>query len=278
MSPGAGDEPARKTVLRLFPEPTVRLVAEDVYEDISFPTRKTSKRPYVVINMVASLDGRATVSGRAGSIGSRTDRTLMRSLRACVDAVMIGAGTLRAEKLTLAVPENLARARETRGLKPQPLAVIATTTGDVPLRANLLDLSADNLLVFASLEVPHHRLAVLSSHAFVEIVPDETAAPGARLDLKRALETLKERYAVDTLLVEGGPALNHSLVSLGLADELFLTLAPKILGGERPGTLTVLEGPSLPPQRTGPKLISVHLSAGNELFLRYALRPEGDAR
>ena len=249
----------------------MRLAAEDVYLDISFPTRRTSKRPYVVINMVASLDGRAAVSAKAGSIGSGIDRNLMRSLRARADAVMVGAGTIRAEKLTLAVPGNLAQAREARGLKPQPLAIVATATGDVPLRANLLGSSPDDLLILASTETPEECLRVLSSHACVEVVPNKIATPGARLDLKRALETLKGRFAVDLLLVEGGPTLNHSLVSLGLADELFLTLAPKLLGGERPGALAILEGPPLPTKDTEAKLVSIHLAQG-ELFLRYALR------
>ncbi len=224
------------------------------------------------INMVCSLDGRATAGGKAGSIGSSTDRLLMRSLRARADAVMVGAGTLRAEKLTLAVTEDLARKREARGLKPQPLAVVSSATGDVPLETNLLGSSPDNLVVLASPETPRSRLSALSSHARVEIVPRENTT-GPRLDLTEALKTLKKRYAVDALLVEGGPALNHALVSAGLADELFLTLAPKLLGGESSGSLTILEGTALSPQRSPkPEPVSVHLS-DDEFFLRYALSP-----
>jgi 5-amino-6-(5-phosphoribosylamino)uracil reductase len=153
------------------------------------------------------------------------------------------------------------------------LAVVATGAGDVPLRENLIGASPDNLVVIASPETPRSRLAALYSRANVEIVTPGETNPGIRLDLAETLETLKKRYAVDVLLVEGGPALNNALVSAGLVDELFLTLAPKLLGGGRPDTLTVLEGPCVP-SVNGPKpeLISVHLS-GNELFLRYALRP-----
>jgi 2,5-diamino-6-(ribosylamino)-4(3H)-pyrimidinone 5'-phosphate reductase len=265
-------------VLRLFPEPQDRLAVEDVYGSIAFPTTRndpSASRPYVVVNMVSSLDGKVTASGKAGSIGSPTDRLLMRTLRSQADAVMIGAGTLRAEKLTLAIPKNLEVAREARGLRPQPLAVLATASGDLPLEANLLGGSSpDNLLVLASPETPEGHLTELSSRASVEVVPEapDPGSSGSRLDLARALETLKKRYAVDVLLVEGGPVLNHALVINGLADELFLTLAPKLLGGLRPGALTMLEGPAVPPQRTEPELISVHLF-GDELFLRYALRP-----
>ena len=226
----------------------------------------------MAINMVCSLDGKVAADGKAGSIGSPTDRLLMRALRARADAVMIGAGTLRAEKLRLDVPDDMARARQERGLEPQPLAVVATGSGDVPLRENLLGASPDNLVVFVSSGTPDSRLAALSSHASVEIVSGE-AARGPRLDLAGALETLKQRYAVEALIIEGGPGLNHSFVSADLADELFLTLAPKLLGGGRPDALTILQGSALPPQTSRKaEPISIHLSE-NELFLRYTLRP-----
>ena len=249
-------------------------MAEDVYADVSFPARK--ERPYVVINMVSSLDGKAAISGKAGSIGSPTDRVLMRTLRARADAVMTGAGTLRAERLTLAVPENLARERKARGLRPQPLAVVATSTGEVPLRKNLIGPSPENVLILASPETPHSRLSELSFQGSVEVVAwkDEKETARSRLDLTTALEMLKARYAVDVLLVEGGPALNHALISDGIADEFFLTLAPRFLGGvHADGSVTVLEGSPLQPKSSpNPKLISVHLS-GNELFFRYTLTP-----
>lgn len=222
--------------------------------------------------MISSLDGKAAIYGKAGSIGSPTDRFLMHSLRARADAVMVGAGTLRAEKLTLGVPEGLARVRASRGLKFQPLAIVTTVTGELPLRENLLGSSPDNLVVLASSETPRHRLSMLSSEASVEIVPQGKAlAPG--LDLTSALETLKERYSVDLLLVEGGPALNHALITLSLVDELFLTLAPKLLGGAQSST-TILEGPNILPQKSlKAEPISIYLSEGGELFLRYALHP-----
>ena len=259
--------PSEKEVLKLFPEPTARLAAEDVYSNISFSMREA--RPYVIINMVSSLDGKAASDGKASQIGSSTDRTLMRTLRAHADAVMVGAGTLRAEKLRLDVPEDLSQERELRGLKPQPLAVVATISGDVPLKENLLGSSPDNLLILASPEVSQSHLAELSRAAYIEVVPDK--AGDTHLDPTNALEALKKRHAVDLLLVEGGPSLNHALISSGLADELFLTLSPTLLGGKKSETLNILEGRPPTQNTEQPELISIHLS-GNELFLRYALR------
>ena len=71
----------------------------------------------------------------------------------------------------------------------------------------------------------------------------------ALIDMGKALGILKERYAADVLLVEGDPALNHALVSTGLAGELFLTLAPKLIGGTLLSALTILEGSTLPHQK-----------------------------
>jgi 2,5-diamino-6-(ribosylamino)-4(3H)-pyrimidinone 5'-phosphate reductase len=268
-----------RRVSRLLPLPSVRLAAEEVYRDISFleegsPEEGSIARPYVLINMVSSLDGKAAVEGKAGSIGSSIDRTLMRTLRAQADAVMIGAGTLRAESLRLNVPEDLARARASRGLEPQPLAVIATASGNIPLRENLLGFSPDNLVILASSETPKDPLSTLSRIATVEVVPKraEREAPTEEnlvLDLAFALEILREHYGVGVLLVEGGPALNHALISSNLADELFLTLSPRLLGGEE--SLTILEGSILPSTVSHVRnLTSIYL-AGDELFLRYTL-------
>ncbi len=264
--------PHEGEVLRLFPEPTRRLAAEDVYSDLRFPVQNT--RPYVLINMVASLDGKTTIDGKAGTIGSPTDRLIMRTLRARVDAVMVGSGTLRAEKLRLDVPEDLARARTSLGLKPQPLAIIVAGSNDIPLEENLLGSSPDNLLILTSPETPKERFSALSSHARIEVIePEVEASSGLRLDLVRALKTLKQLYAVGVLLVEGGPSLNHTLVSSGLADELFLTLSPKLLGGDRSKPLAIVEdAASLPTKESSTaRLISIHL-CNHELFLRYSLR------
>lgn len=87
------------------------------------------------------------------------------------------------------------------------------------------------------------------------------------------MSLLKQRHAVRILLVEGGPSLNHALITEGLVDELFLTLSPKLLGGkgEGSGPLTILEGLALDPDETAQlNPISIHLS-GRELFLRYSL-------
>lgn len=242
-----------------------------MYSEVSFGEgfgdRAAQDRPYTVINAVTSLDGKASVGGRSGNIGGETDRLAMRNLRSGVDALMIGAGTLRAEKLSMGVPDHLAKRRASRGKPEQPLAVILSKSGDVPFE-NLVGPSPQNTLVFVPEETAQHG---------IENLPARVCASPSRedgtLDLIQILAMLKEEYAVSFLLIEGGPSLNHSLLDQNLADELFLTISPKILGGSRQDYLTVVEGDLLrnhPAHNAGPPT-SIHLSEGH-LFLRYAVQ------
>jgi riboflavin-specific deaminase-like protein len=207
--------------------------------------------------MVSSVDGKTAIRGKAARLGSQTDRQTMRNLRSHADAVMIGANTLRAEKLSLGFDDP--------SDKPQPLAVIVTRTGDVPLESNLILGEEQEVLLLSPRELPDY-----SSCGRVRRLPASEDQSG-HVDLGEALEILKAEYGVDVLLVEGGPTLNHALISRGLADELFLTLAPKLLGSGISESRTILDGGPLPPEISSPDLLSVHL-AGNELFLRYGLR------
>ena len=247
-------------VLRLYPPPGREVSA--VYEDLSLPPtwRRGAARPYVLINMVSSVDGRTTLEGKVSGIGSATDRRTMRTLRSRADAVMIGAGTLRAEKLTLGLDEA-------DGV-PQPLAIIVTHTGDVPLEDHLIVKGGQEVLILLSDAAPRRVVERLRNLAPVMRAPaDSTGA----VDLDRALLALRAERGVESLVVEGGPSLNHALISRHLVDELFVTVAPEVLGGSADQTLTLLQGPTLPARdRPTLDLVSIHLSGG-ELFLRYAL-------
>lgn len=199
--------------------------------------------------MVSSLDGRATSSdGKVSGLGGAEDRAVMRSLRSRFDAVMIGAGTLRAEKISPNADPPEA---------PQPLPVILTNSGDVPLE-NLLS-PAHTPLVILPEGVSKHEKGALSART--RTIPNKDF-------LRSACELLIEEYSVRALLLEGGPTLNRAFLSEDLADELLLTLAPTLIGGY-PDSLTILSGEFLkePPR---PELVSVYL-ASDRLFLRYSL-------
>ena len=239
-------------VLTLYPLPVREVSA--IYEELDLPPagRSDDSRPYVILNMVGSVDGRAAVEGKASPLGSETDRQTMRTLRSKADAVMVGAGTLRAERLTLGLDAPAG---------PHPLAVIVTSSGDVPLESNLIAPGGQEVLV-----ITHENISLGSgANRVVPLSADRSGNP----DLGVALEVLRAEHGVDLLLVEGGPRLNHSFLSRDLADELFLTLAPKLIAGTPQAEPTILDGPVLPTR--GLNLLSVHL-CGDELYLRYNLR------
>ncbi len=271
MEADAGPDPAsgreRSPLLeRLLPAGAAATVAEIVaglgLADAREPARG---RPRVMLNMISTVDGRATLEGRSGAMSDRADRALFHGLRGAVDAVLVGAGTARAEHYGRIVPDAARRCeRRRRGLSEEPLACIvseqlALTPQEIPL-----------------LGEPEARVAILTasaaslpaSAAHVEYVRAER---GGRLDLHAALAALGRRFDVRSVLCEGGPHLAWELLAGGLLDELFLSLAPLLAGGGSSGeeTLRILAGDELEPPVELELLGALH--SGSHLFLRYGV-------
>jgi riboflavin-specific deaminase-like protein len=223
------------------------------------------RRPYLALNMIATADGRATLSGRSGAIGGAADRELFHGLRTVFDAVMAGAGTVRAEGYHRLVRDRdgLRRRRE-RGLAEQPLACIVS--GRLALGAEI-PLLAD----------PDARVAIVTASR-------DSLPPGCRaqieyvrctrdgqLDLPAALRELRARFGVRSVLCEGGPHLNAQLLAAGLVNELFLSLAPTLAGDDAAGEpLRIVSGVDLDPP-VAMELVSAH-EHESHLFLRYRIR------
>jgi riboflavin-specific deaminase-like protein len=246
-------------VLRLFPPPGGTLPADAVYDDLAWPA-PGPERPFVAINMVCTVDGKAAVARRAMGIGSATDRLLMRQLRCWVDAVMTGAGTLRAEEFLPTVEAAHAARRRARGLAPQPVGVLVSRSGALPRARRYFHDER-----FARVLLTTARGAAALDPALAARL-DVLVLGGEEVDLAAALRRLRQERGIRWLLCEGGPTLNHALLAADLVDELFLTLAPKVVGGPGP---TIVEGPPLP-ARPPLQLLAVH-AAGAELYLRYRL-------
>jgi riboflavin biosynthesis pyrimidine reductase len=150
-------------------------------------------RPFVAVNFAVTVDGRAAIGGVSGPIGSDVDTAMLTALRTRFDAVMIGAGTMRAERYG-----RLAQ-----------------------------------------------RLVVVES------------GPQGRVDLVELLRSLREE-GVRALLCEGGPTLHGALELAGLVDELFLTIAPKLSGGD------------------APRIVEARLAGVHELQLLWLLEHDGE--
>ena len=239
---------------RLLPDPGPTSVSEqlDSYRPWEEPGEE---RPFVAMNFAATVDGRATIGGVSGPIGSDLDTELLVGLRTRFDALMIGAGTMRAERYGRPVSDPGKRElREGLGLPPDPLMVIVSGSLDLPWDAPLFTEQSGSVLLFTTSEDE----------------PPDTATPLSvirheeRVDLVDALRHLRAERGVRALLSEGGPRLHAEMQSGGLVDDLFLTTSPKLSGGAAP---RILEGDL--PEVAGLELAWL-LERDGELFARYS--------
>jgi riboflavin biosynthesis pyrimidine reductase len=233
--------------------------------------------PVVYGNFVASLDGVVALgpeypsSGSAISGREAADRFVMGLLRACADAVVIGAGTLRASPHHLWTPQyvypaataDFAELRHRRHRAPDPELVVVTASGDLPTEHPALQAGGAVIITTAAgaRNLPG-RLAATSA-----VLP---AGGGPRLPLSTVIDAVRAR-GHGMVLTEGGPHLIGQLIDARLLDELFLTAAPVLAGRAntiRPGLIAGLE--LLPARRQTADLVSARRRE-SYLFLRYRL-------
>jgi riboflavin-specific deaminase-like protein len=228
-------------------------------------------RPYVILNMTSTVDGRASIGGRSGPIGDRADSELFHAMRASVDAVMAGAGTVRVERYGRIIADASSRARRAeRGVSEEPLACIVSGRLSLAPDTPLLNEPAARVVIVTASESSLQQAA-----AHVDYI---RAREDGQLDLPAALAELSARFGVRTLLCEGGPHLNGQLLLAGLVDELLLSFSPKLAGGEDATgeALRIVAGA----QFAAPlalELLSV-LESDSTLFLRYGVRDSAPER
>lgn len=238
---------------RLLPDPGPTTVEEQL-EGYRPWERPHEERPFLAMNFAATVDGRATIGGVSGPIGSDADTAMLSGLRTRFDAVMIGAGTMRAERYgRLASRQETRERRERIGLPPEPLMAIVSGRLDLPWDAPLFG-DGGRVLIFTTAEDEPPETA-----ASVQVVRHQ-----GRVDLTAALGHLRRECGVRALLCEGGPRLHAQLEAAGLVDELFLTTAPKLSGGAGPPSVLEGELPDVVPLQ-----LAWLLEEEGELFARY---------
>jgi riboflavin-specific deaminase-like protein len=246
-------------MLRLTPNPGPTTIVDQIRE-LDLISDPPADRPYVVTNFALTVDGKATLHGRSGPIGSETDTELLVCLRTRVDAVMIGAGTMRAERYGRPVADPGKRGRrERRGLSQDPLLVIVSGRLDIPWDAPVFGDRGARVLIFTSSDA-----SPPDTEAEVRVVRHD-----GDVDLPEALAYLRQERGVRALLCEGGPRIHAQLIYGGLVDELFITRAPKIAGGDGPGLMVGLA------EHERRLELAWLLEEDGELFARYRVIPEG---
>jgi riboflavin biosynthesis pyrimidine reductase len=239
-------------------------------------------RPCVFSNFVTSLDGVVSLSEKGHASGgdisgsSAQDRMVMGLLRAIADVVVIGSGTLAADRRHVwtadaifpALADDYRRLRQALGYASSPLNVVVSGSGGVDLR----------LPVFASGDVPAMIITTSSGEKRLlkQKVPDTVAIRAIRHNAKgippqAILDEVCRASAGKRILVEGGPHLLGDFYAARLLDEQFLTLAPQVAGREASDhRLSLVMGKHFAPRDAHwGKLIDVR-QGGSLLFLRYA--------
>jgi riboflavin biosynthesis pyrimidine reductase len=185
-----------------------------VYADLP----EVAGRPAVRLNMIASLDGAATVDGLSGGLGGPADHRVFAALRELADVVLVAAGTVRAERY---------------GPSKVPLAIVT--------RSCALDLDAPLFAEGARAIVLTVATAPPKAVAAAREVADVLVAGERTVDLRVALQLLGAA-GYRSVLAEGGPSLNAQLAAADLIDELCLTIAPCLVGGD---SRRILAGPTV---------------------------------
>jgi riboflavin biosynthesis pyrimidine reductase len=212
-------------------------------------------RPWVALNMASTADGRATVGGTSGGLGSAADHRQFAALRREVDCVLVGTGTLATERYGSIVRDPGAREERVHaGRSAQPLCCTVTRSGRLPL----------DIPLFAD---PEQEIVVYSGGAV------DLTGVLARVDVRRlesgrfpdALRDLRRVHGARVVLCEGGPLVVGALVAEDVLDEIFLTLSPKLVGGN--GVKHIIEAPEERPP-VSLELIRL-LESDGFLFLRY---------
>ncbi len=241
------------------------------------------ERPTMIVNFVSTLDG-AVALDRVGASGGREisgasepDRFVMGLLRATVDAVLIGAGTVRSSRTHAWTAEQVhppsadayARWRRELGLASDaPTTVIVSLSGDLEARQLGLEDRERPVIVLTTSAGARRLRSTLGSRGHVHIIDVQDEGP---IRAATITSVLQER-GFELVLCEGGPRLLGELLSADAVDELFLTVAPQIVGrGDGVERLALVEDRAFTPS-TAPwtRLRSVR-RADDHLFLRYGV-------
>ncbi|WP_234356422.1 bifunctional diaminohydroxyphosphoribosylaminopyrimidine deaminase/5-amino-6-(5-phosphoribosylamino)uracil reductase RibD [Blastococcus sp. Marseille-P5729] len=182
---------------------------------------RSTGRPYVIWKVGQSLDGQvAAEDGSSQWITGPDSRAAVHRLREQVDAIVVGAGTVRADDPRLTARDAGGRQRER-----QPLRVVLSSTGRLPAESHVLDGSLPTLVALGpgtdlgSVE----RITAKGAQAWIS-----PGHPHEGIDLDVLLQQLHERGLL-SVLVEGGPTVAGSFAAAGLIDEVQAYLAPKLL-------------------------------------------------
>jgi riboflavin-specific deaminase-like protein len=220
-------------------------------------------RPFVTANFAVTWDGRiSTRRGTPANFSSPQDKRRLVEIRARCDAVLASAKTIAADNMTMGLPDaDLRAARQARSQSAYPVRVLLTNSGRIDPGLRIFEKTFSPIVIFSTTRMPSRVQSALAERA------DLWLHDASGVNLPHMLATLRAEYGVKRLVCEGGAQIFRALLTAGLIDELHLTLAPRIFGGQKSPTLTGVAGEFLP-KSADLRLRSMEV-AGGECFLRY---------
>lgn len=246
-------EPALVRIDRLWPDPATELDDAALLETCAFPPG----RPWLRMNFISSLDGAATRADRSGGLGDDADLRVFDLLRRPADAVLVAAGTVRAEGYgAMRLGDAAAAWRIANDLPAHPVFALVTRTLELDPASAIFTEAPVRPVIYTVETAPTDRRTALSA------VADVVDAGERDVDPRRLRDDLVAR-GLTRIHAEGGPSLFGAFLAAGAVDELCLTLAPTLEGGEAGRIAHGVPGAPTPMW-----LASV-LRAGDELLLRY---------
>jgi 2,5-diamino-6-(ribosylamino)-4(3H)-pyrimidinone 5'-phosphate reductase len=215
----------------------------------------------ITVNAAMTVDGKIATSLGDSAISSKEDLLRVHELRASVDGIVVGISTVLADDPRLTV-----RLAAKQANRKYPVRIIIDSTGKIPLDSRILRTASKIRTIVAVTELAHtDTISKIKKMGAMVIVSGRQ-----RVNLKKVLSIVK-KMGIKRILVEGGGEINWSLFSLGLVNELIVTIAPKIVGGRKATTL--VEGGGYPSVSNGIKLQlkKVQMQNNGELVLYYKL-------
>lgn len=178
------------------------------------------KMPFVTMKTAMTLDGKiATTTGESKWISGEASRAKVHQFRDLHDAILVGIGTVLADHPALTT-------RLADGSGKNPLRVIVDSQARIPLTEQVLTDGLAPVIIAVTKTAKADKIAALKNAGAEVWVINE----GPRVDLTRLLQRLGER-SVSSVFVEGGAAINFSMLAAGLVDKVYTFIAPKLLGG-----------------------------------------------
>ena len=188
----------------------------DILEMLFAENRTSTDQPWVMLNMVSSVDGATALRGGATSLNDADDRALFLALRAVADVVLVGAETVRAENIgPVKMSKAMSAHREAAGLTGEPRLAILTRSLNLDVDDRVFADPSRRPIVVTEQGADAQRLEMIAEVADVVVSP--------LLDGPGIISALG---GVQVILCEGGPTVNSQLIAANLVDEINVTLSP----------------------------------------------------